>query len=76
MSLSESTGSKGFANTTPDLAEKAVASEGGTTDAKKRGEALAQAFKAHLSRFHTLPFNHLYSILSLEYLQLVINLLF
>jgi pantothenate kinase len=36
-----------------DLVEKAVASEGGTTDAKRRGDAFARAFKAHLARLHT-----------------------
>ncbi|KAK4843952.1 hypothetical protein QYF36_014722 [Acer negundo] len=34
----------------PDLVDKAVASEGGTDDAKRRGDAFAHAFSAHLSR--------------------------
>ncbi|XP_019415186.1 PREDICTED: pantothenate kinase 2-like [Lupinus angustifolius] len=34
----------------PDLVDKAVASEGGTDDAKKRGDAFAHAFSAHLAR--------------------------
>ncbi|KAK4844160.1 hypothetical protein QYF36_017161 [Acer negundo] len=34
----------------PDLVDKAVASEGGTDDAKRRGDAFARAFSAHLSR--------------------------
>ncbi|GJN34463.1 hypothetical protein PR202_gb23125 [Eleusine coracana subsp. coracana] len=34
----------------PDLVDKAVASEGGTDDAKRRGDAFAHAFSAHLAR--------------------------
>ncbi|KAF7124442.1 hypothetical protein RHSIM_Rhsim12G0164700 [Rhododendron simsii] len=34
----------------PDLVDKAVASEGGTEDAKRRGDAFARAFSAHLAR--------------------------
>ncbi|CAN4086048.1 unnamed protein product [Withania somnifera] len=34
----------------PDLVDKAVASEGGTDDAKRRGDAFARAFSAHLAR--------------------------
>ncbi|XP_062168584.1 pantothenate kinase 2 isoform X3 [Alnus glutinosa] len=34
----------------PDLVDKAVASEGGTDDAKRRGDAFARAFSAHLGR--------------------------
>ncbi|KAF3671850.1 Pantothenate kinase 2 [Capsicum annuum] len=34
-----------------DLVDKAVASEGGTDDAKRRGDAFARAFSAHLARF-------------------------
>ncbi|XP_042496273.1 pantothenate kinase 2-like [Macadamia integrifolia] len=34
----------------PDLVDKAVASEGGTDDAKRRGDAFARAFSAHLRR--------------------------
>ncbi|KAF8378279.1 hypothetical protein HHK36_029618 [Tetracentron sinense] len=33
----------------PDLVDKAVASEGGTDDAKRRGDAFAHAFSAHLA---------------------------
>ncbi|KAE8124235.1 hypothetical protein FH972_019139 [Carpinus fangiana] len=33
-----------------DLVDKAVASEGGTDDAKRRGDAFARAFSAHLAR--------------------------
>lgn len=32
---------------------QAVASEGGTNDAKRRGDAFARAFSAHLARFIT-----------------------
>ncbi|KAE9604397.1 putative pantothenate kinase [Lupinus albus] len=39
----------------PDLVEKAVASEGGTDDAKKRGDAFAHAFSAHLARLMEEP---------------------
>ncbi|KAJ0047576.1 hypothetical protein Pint_15448 [Pistacia integerrima] len=34
----------------PDLVDKAVASEGGTDDAERRGDAFARAFSAHLAR--------------------------
>ncbi|KAI3724075.1 hypothetical protein L2E82_35840 [Cichorium intybus] len=34
----------------PDLVDKAVASEGGTDDARRRGDAFARAFSAHLAR--------------------------
>uniref|UniRef100_A0A6N2MEM6 pantothenate kinase n=1 Tax=Salix viminalis TaxID=40686 RepID=A0A6N2MEM6_SALVM len=34
----------------PDLVDKAVASEGGTDDSKRRGDAFARAFSAHLAR--------------------------
>ncbi|XP_073148626.1 pantothenate kinase 2 isoform X1 [Henckelia pumila] len=39
----------------PDLVDKAVASEGGTDDAKRRGDAFARAFFAHLSRLMEEP---------------------
>ncbi|XP_047046390.1 pantothenate kinase 2 [Lolium rigidum] len=39
----------------PDLMEKAVASEGGTDDAKRRGDAFAHAFSAHLARLMEEP---------------------
>lgn len=39
----------------PDLVDKAVASEGGTDDAKRRGDAFARAFSAHLSRLMEEP---------------------
>ncbi|VAI20273.1 unnamed protein product [Triticum turgidum subsp. durum] len=39
----------------PDLVEKAVASEGGTDDAKRRGDAFAHAFSAHLARLTEEP---------------------
>ncbi|KAL6007009.1 Pantothenate kinase 2, mitochondrial [Asimina triloba] len=39
----------------PDLIDKAVASEGGTDDAKRRGDAFAHAFSAHLSRLMEEP---------------------
>ncbi|CAL0305093.1 unnamed protein product [Lupinus luteus] len=39
----------------PDLVDKAVASEGGTDDAKKRGDAFAHAFSAHLARLMEEP---------------------
>ncbi|XP_057952795.1 pantothenate kinase 2-like [Malania oleifera] len=39
----------------PDLVDKAVASEGGTDDAKKRGDAFARAFCAHLARLMEEP---------------------
>uniref|UniRef100_A0A0D9XG06 Pantothenate kinase 2 n=1 Tax=Leersia perrieri TaxID=77586 RepID=A0A0D9XG06_9ORYZ len=39
----------------PDLVDKAVASEGGTDDAKRRGDAFAHAFSAHLARLMEEP---------------------
>ncbi|KAI3439560.1 Pantothenate kinase 2 [Psidium guajava] len=39
----------------PDLVDKAVASEGGTDDAKRRGDAFACAFSAHLARLMEEP---------------------
>ncbi|XP_047174522.1 pantothenate kinase 2-like [Vigna umbellata] len=39
----------------PDLMAKAVASEGGTDDAKRRGDAFARAFSAHLTRLREEP---------------------
>ncbi|XP_073039820.1 pantothenate kinase 2 [Primulina eburnea] len=39
----------------PDLVDKAVASEGGTDDAKRRGDAFARAFFAHLARLMEEP---------------------
>ncbi|EHA8590419.1 pantothenate kinase 2 [Cocos nucifera] len=39
----------------PDLVAKAVASEGGTDDAKRRGDAFAHAFSAHLARLMEEP---------------------
>jgi type II pantothenate kinase len=39
----------------PDLVDKAVASEGGTDDAKRRGDAFARAFRAHLARLKEEP---------------------
>ncbi|KAL8118337.1 hypothetical protein AgCh_016028 [Apium graveolens] len=39
----------------PDLVDKAVASEGGTEDAKRRGDAFARAFSAHLARLMEEP---------------------
>ncbi|KAL3694170.1 hypothetical protein R1sor_007821 [Riccia sorocarpa] len=42
-------------STLPDLVEKAVASEGATDSAKKRGDAFAQAFRAHLTRLSEDP---------------------
>ncbi|XP_012488357.1 pantothenate kinase 2 isoform X2 [Gossypium raimondii] len=39
----------------PDLVDKAVASEGGTGDAKRRGDAFARAFSAHLARLMEEP---------------------
>ncbi|XWS48170.1 hypothetical protein CRYUN_Cryun13aG0050100 [Craigia yunnanensis] len=39
----------------PDLVDKAVASEGGTNDAKRRGDAFARAFSAHLARLMEEP---------------------
>ncbi|BFI31343.1 type II pantothenate kinase [Marchantia polymorpha subsp. ruderalis] len=44
-----------LANHLPDLVEKAVASEGATSDAKRRGDAFAQAFRAHLARLSEEP---------------------
>ncbi|KAH9617237.1 hypothetical protein KSS87_011115 [Heliosperma pusillum] len=38
-----------------DLVDKAVASEGGTEDAKRRGDAFARAFSAHLARLMEEP---------------------
>ncbi|KAF1871100.1 hypothetical protein Lal_00020834 [Lupinus albus] len=39
----------------PDLMDKAIASEGGTDDAKKMGDAFARAFSAHLARLMEEP---------------------
>ncbi|KAJ7558584.1 hypothetical protein O6H91_04G047400 [Diphasiastrum complanatum] len=39
----------------PDLVQKAVSSEGGTDDAKRRGDAFARAFRAHLARLREEP---------------------
>ncbi|KAL3716877.1 hypothetical protein ACJRO7_008454 [Eucalyptus globulus] len=39
----------------PDLVDKAVASEGGTDDAKRRGDAFARAFSAHMARLMEEP---------------------
>ncbi|CAA6671454.1 unnamed protein product [Spirodela intermedia] len=39
----------------PDLVDKAVASEGRTEDAKRRGDAFARAFSAHLARLMEEP---------------------
>nr|AXY97828.1 Pantothenate kinase 2 [Populus tomentosa] len=39
----------------PDLVDKAVASEGGTDDSKRRGDAFAHAFSAHLARLMEEP---------------------
>ncbi|KAF6165291.1 hypothetical protein GIB67_042707 [Kingdonia uniflora] len=39
----------------PDLVDKAVASEGGTDDAKRRGDAFTRAFSAHLARLMEEP---------------------
>ncbi|RID77684.1 hypothetical protein BRARA_A00571 [Brassica rapa] len=39
----------------PDLVDTAVASEGGTEDAKRRGDAFARAFSAHLARLMEEP---------------------
>ncbi|KAL7263506.1 hypothetical protein ACSBR1_001625 [Camellia fascicularis] len=39
----------------PDLVDKAVASEGGTDNAKRRGDAFARAFSAHLARLMEEP---------------------
>jgi len=39
----------------PDLVDKAVASEGGTDDAKRRGDAFARAFSSHLARLMEEP---------------------
>ncbi|KAK9066476.1 hypothetical protein SSX86_013798 [Deinandra increscens subsp. villosa] len=50
----------------PDLVDKAVASEGGTDDAKRRGNAFARAFSAHLARLMEEP--AAYGKLGLAYL--------
>uniref|UniRef100_A0A0R0H094 Pantothenate kinase 2 n=1 Tax=Glycine max TaxID=3847 RepID=A0A0R0H094_SOYBN len=42
----------------PDLVDKAVASEGGTDDAKRRGDAFARAFSAHLARSCQICYNN------------------
>ncbi|KAG2636416.1 hypothetical protein PVAP13_2NG449600 [Panicum virgatum] len=39
----------------PDLVDKAVASEGGTDDAERRGDAFVHAFSAHLARLMEEP---------------------
>ncbi|KAE8662222.1 Pantothenate kinase 2 [Hibiscus syriacus] len=39
----------------PDFVDKAVASEGGSGDAKRRGDAFARAFSAHLARLMEEP---------------------
>ncbi|CAN6446298.1 unnamed protein product [Victoria cruziana] len=39
----------------PDLVDKAIASEGGTDDAKRRGVAFSSAFSAHLARLREEP---------------------
>ncbi|GJP44935.1 hypothetical protein CLOM_g4333 [Closterium sp. NIES-68] len=39
----------------PNLVEKAVASEGATEDARRRGDAFALAFRAHLTRLREEP---------------------
>ncbi|CAN6453084.1 unnamed protein product [Victoria cruziana] len=39
----------------PDLVDKAIASEGGTDDAKRRGDAFSSAFSAHLARLREEP---------------------
>ncbi|KAL7599108.1 hypothetical protein Lser_V15G21444 [Lactuca serriola] len=39
----------------PDLVDKAVASEGGTDDARRRGDAFAREFSAHLARLMEEP---------------------
>ncbi|KAL7246537.1 hypothetical protein ACSBR2_001598 [Camellia fascicularis] len=39
----------------PDIVDKAVASEGGTDNAKRRGDAFACAFSAHLARLMEEP---------------------
>ncbi|XP_057855485.2 pantothenate kinase 2 isoform X2 [Cryptomeria japonica] len=39
----------------PDLVDKAVASEGGTDNSKRRGDAFARAFRAHLARLMEEP---------------------
>ncbi|KAG9133636.1 hypothetical protein Leryth_024106 [Lithospermum erythrorhizon] len=41
---------KVLSDTLPDLVDKAVASEGATDDAKRRGDAFARALSAHLAR--------------------------
>ncbi|GAB2223735.1 hypothetical protein Droror1_Dr00004475 [Drosera rotundifolia] len=50
----------------PDLVDKAVASEGGTDVAKRRGDAFARAFSAHLARLMEEP--AAYGKLGLAYL--------
>eukprot|EP00897_Mesotaenium_endlicherianum_P000944 jgi/Mesen1/10850/ME000093S10365 len=40
---------------TPTLVDMAVASEGGTDDARRRGDAFARAFRAHLARLREEP---------------------
>ncbi|KAJ6387012.1 hypothetical protein OIU78_016859, partial [Salix suchowensis] len=49
------TGSLCCLSTLPDLVDKAVASEGGTDDSKRRGDAFARAFSAHLARLMEEP---------------------
>ncbi|CAI9283855.1 unnamed protein product [Lactuca saligna] len=39
----------------PDLVDKAVASEGGTDDARRRGDAFSRAFSTHLARLMEEP---------------------
>ncbi|KAF3777096.1 Pantothenate kinase 2 [Nymphaea thermarum] len=39
----------------PDLVDKAIASEGGTDDAKRRGVAFSSAFSAHIARLREEP---------------------
>lgn len=43
---------------------QAVASEGGTEDAKRRGDAFARAFSAHLARYYNTI--NMYSLLILS----------
>ncbi|XP_052175011.1 pantothenate kinase 2-like [Diospyros lotus] len=50
----------------PDLVDTAVASEGGTDDAKRRGDAFSRAFSAHLARLMEEP--AAYGKLGLAYL--------
>lgn len=42
---------------------QAVASEGGTDDAKRRGDAFARAFSAHLARYLNTNMYFLHSVL-------------